>query len=120
MTEVLTWVEIPAADFQRAVNFYQAVIGPRFNVGEFMGVPHGFLNNEATNHGGAVIPNHNPSLYTAPMVYIGVDNLDESLQQVEAAGGEVLLPKTPIGPDGAIAIIRDTEGNRIGLHVEGK
>src|SRR3954462_11766681 len=85
MTEVLTWVEIPAADFERAVNFYKAVIGPRFNVSEFMGVPHGFLNNEAANHGGAVIPNHNSSLYVGPIVYIGVDNLDESLKQVEVS-----------------------------------
>jgi predicted enzyme related to lactoylglutathione lyase len=119
MIEVVTWVEIPAADFERAANFYRAVIGPRFNVGEFMGAPHGFLNNEETNHGGAVIPNRNPSLYVGPIIYIGVDNLDGSLKQASAMGGEVLLPKTNIGPDGAIAVIRDTEGNRIGLHVEG-
>src|SRR4051812_32173858 len=95
MIEVLTWVEIPAADFERAVNFYKAVIGPRVNASEFMGVPHGFLNNEEGNHGGAVIPNSNPTLYGGgPIVYLSVDNLDESLKQVTAAGGEVLLPKT--------------------------
>ena len=35
---------------------------------------------------------------------------------VQAAGGKVLMPKTPIGQHGAIAHVLDSEGNRIGLH----
>jgi len=39
------------------------------------------------------------------------------LDKVEAAGGKITLPKTLISPEnGFMAIIIDTEGNRIGLH----
>jgi len=36
---------------------------------------------------------------------------------VEQAGGKIIAPKTQI-PAGYIAIIIDTEGNKIGLHAE--
>jgi predicted enzyme related to lactoylglutathione lyase len=36
---------------------------------------------------------------------------------VEAAGGQIIVPKTQITPEyGYMAVIIDTEGNRIGLH----
>ena len=34
------------------------------------------------------------------------------------AGGKVVMPKTDIGPPGFIALVRDTEGNVVGLHSE--
>jgi predicted enzyme related to lactoylglutathione lyase len=36
--------------------------------------------------------------------------------QVEAAGGQIIIPKTDIGEFGFFAQLIDTEGNRIGLH----
>jgi predicted enzyme related to lactoylglutathione lyase len=38
------------------------------------------------------------------------------LARVEAAGGTIEMPKTPIGPNGFIAFIIDTEGNQVGIH----
>jgi len=39
------------------------------------------------------------------------------LDKVEAAGGNILVPKTEISPEhGYMAVILDTEGNRIALH----
>ena len=35
---------------------------------------------------------------------------------VEDAGGKIVLPKTSIGPNGFMAHIIDTEGNKIALH----
>jgi hypothetical protein len=36
---------------------------------------------------------------------------------VEAAGGKIMVPKTQISEEyGYMAVIIDTEGNRIGLH----
>jgi predicted enzyme related to lactoylglutathione lyase len=40
--------------------------------------------------------------------------LDASLARVAPAGGSVVLPKTDMGP--VIALLRDTEGNVVGLH----
>jgi uncharacterized protein len=46
-------------------------------------------------------------------------NANGQLRQAFArVGGTVLLPVTSIGDPGDIAIILDTEGNRIGLHSE--
>jgi len=42
--------------------------------------------------------------------------LDDCLRLVEAAGGRVVLPRTDIGDPGFIALVVDTEGNRVGLH----
>jgi predicted enzyme related to lactoylglutathione lyase len=38
--------------------------------------------------------------------------------RVEPAGGQVVVPETPIGDPGTIAVIIDSEGNRVGLHQE--
>jgi hypothetical protein len=48
------------------------------------------------------------------------DDLQVALDRVEAAGGQILQPKTPISEEyGHMAMILDTEGNRIGLHSMG-
>ena len=53
------------------------------------------------------------------IVYLDADGtLDAGLARVERAGGQVILPKTDIGPPGFIALVRDTEGNLVGLHSE--
>jgi predicted enzyme related to lactoylglutathione lyase len=39
------------------------------------------------------------------------------LDKIEAAGGEIIVPKTEISPEyGHMAVFIDTEGNRIALH----
>jgi len=44
------------------------------------------------------------------------DDLQVALDRVEGAGGKVLQARESIGEFGNIAMILDTEGNRIGLH----
>jgi predicted enzyme related to lactoylglutathione lyase len=52
-------------------------------------------------------------------VYIMVDNIAESLNQIQAAGGRVLTPRTEIGPKmGAFAAFADPVGNEFGLYEE--
>jgi predicted enzyme related to lactoylglutathione lyase len=51
--------------------------------------------------------------------YIMVDNITESLKQIENAGGRVLTPRTDIGPNlGAFAAFTDPVGNEFGLYEE--
>jgi uncharacterized protein len=39
------------------------------------------------------------------------------LDKVESAGGKILVPKTEVSPEyGHVAVILDTEGNRIAMH----
>lgn len=116
MAQMLNWLEIPASDFDRAVRFYGAILGRAVPVGEFMGVPHGFLQDEQGERGGAIIPGL-PATGQGPLIYLNAaPDLDAALARVAPAGGRVVQPVTPIGAQGKIAIIVDTEGNRLGLH----
>ncbi|MGH7468379.1 MAG: VOC family protein [Longimicrobiales bacterium] len=50
-----------------------------------------------------------------PTIYVDVTSVDAALQKVQAAGGKIVTPKTPIPGMGAFARVADTEGNVIGL-----
>ncbi len=50
-----------------------------------------------------------------PCLYVSVDSIDDALKKVQAGGGKVVTPNTPIPGMGAYARIADTEGNVIGL-----
>lgn len=120
MVNVLSWFEIPAADFERAVAFYGALFGRPIHTEDFGGIPNGILPYERPGVGGAIVgdPRHTPSQGGA-LVYLNTrGELAAFLARVAPAGGEVLVPATSIGPMGTIAVIRDSEGNRVGLHQE--
>ncbi len=123
MSNAINWFEIPAADFERAVAFYSAVLGRPVQRREFLGVPHGFFPASPGAATGAIIarqvvaggePQAGPG---GTLIYLNAgDEIAAMVGRVAAAGGEVLTPPTPIGPQGQIAIFRDSEGNRVGLH----
>ena len=55
-----------------------------------------------------------PSQHGVQIYFTALD-VDGTLQRVQDRGGQVVLPKTQIGPLGLIASFTDSEGNRIGL-----
>jgi len=117
MSNELAWVEIPTANFTRAVQFYSAILDTPMPTGEFMGVPHGFFNDPDGKNVGAIIHSADavPNV-TGTLIYLHVDDLDAVMARVVPAGGSVAQPQTSIGDPGTIAVIRDTEGNRVGFH----
>jgi predicted enzyme related to lactoylglutathione lyase len=56
-----------------------------------------------------------PKEAPSPTIYLDVKSVDEAIKKVQAAGGKVVTPHTPIPGMGAYARIADTEGNVIGL-----
>lgn len=52
---------------------------------------------------------------STPVITIGVDDIDQSLKEVEAGGGSIVTPRTPIPDMGAFAYFKDPEGNVMGL-----
>lgn len=118
MATVLTWFEIPSTDFDRAVTFYSTILDTEIRTMDFMGIPNGlFPVGDTEQSFGAIIASsdHAPSA-SGTLIYFHVDDLAQVLERVEPAGGTIELPATPIGDPGTIAIIHDTEGNRIGLN----
>jgi predicted enzyme related to lactoylglutathione lyase len=113
----ITWFEIPVADLERAARFYETVLATQLKREVFGGNPHAIF---AVRPGvaGALVksPQLEPSAAGARIYLDATGQLDAALARVEKAGGAVILPRTDIGDPGFIAIVRDTEGNAVGLH----
>ena len=120
MAHPFVHVEIPADDTLAAGKFYGDVFGwniqtdPTFNYTQFQaegGPGGGFVSTHEATDGGMV-------QYKADslLLYIGTDDIDASLAQVEAHGGKTVLPKTEIPGIGWFAIFTDPTGNHLALY----
>jgi predicted enzyme related to lactoylglutathione lyase len=119
MKNAVTWFEIPVTDLDRAVRFYETVLAVPLARESFMNTPHAMFPFERPGGVGGALVRDEKRLPAAGggLVYLDVSGkLDACLARVAAAGGTVLLPRTPIGDPGFIAQVRDTEGNTVGLH----
>ncbi|MFN8529838.1 MAG: VOC family protein [Anaerolineae bacterium] len=115
----VNWFEIPVQNMERAAAFYSALVGKPVNIGEFGGMPHGFLPSSEDGVGGALVvgPHLSAAGSGGVLVYLNAnDDIDGALQRAQAAGGKIVMGKTAIPPQGYIAAIVDSEGNRVGLH----
>ncbi|MCI0708927.1 MAG: VOC family protein [Chloroflexi bacterium] len=117
----LTWFEIPSTDFDRALNFYNTVLGQSLELTENNGKPYGiFPYEQGKGVGGAVVfdDQYKPSADSF-IIYLNAHSesgLDAILERVPKAGGKVLMPKMHIEAAGFVALILDSEGNRVGLN----
>jgi uncharacterized protein len=115
---VISWVEIPARDFERARKFYTALLDAELRVETIPGAQMGFFPNDGKNISGAIAagPDYAPSASGALVYLNAAPDLAPFLERARAAGATILVPKTEISPEaGFFALILDSEGNRIGL-----
>lgn len=118
MKNALNWFEIIVSDLDRATAFYERTLGVSLKREVFTEQHLAIFPTEDPAVGGALVlnPNRKPSV-DGTIVYLNATGkLDESIGRVSAAGGAVTMAKTDIGDPGFIAMIRDTEGNIVGLH----
>ncbi|CAG4886251.1 VOC family protein [Paraburkholderia saeva] len=117
-SRVIAWFEIPSTDFDRAVRFYETVLGNPMRREDF-GQPIAVFGYGEQATGGCVVGGTSlkPSA-AGTMVYLNATpDVNTVLARVEKAGGKVEGPAIQLPADiGYIAFITDTEGNRIGLH----
>ena len=118
MRNAINWFEIPAREFDRAVSFYTTILGEAIAVHDFGGQPHGMFPADEGAVSGAIVAGDGYTPGTdGTTVYLNVEGqIDAVIGRIEGAGGMIFLPKTDIGPHGFIAILADTEGNKVGLH----
>jgi len=123
MKNAISWFEIPASDLDRASKFYETIFGVTLAVMNMPNIKMRMfpLEDMMTQVGGAVVDSggfHKPSTTDGPLIYLNANpDLQMILNKVEAAGGKIMMGKTAISPEyGNMAVIIDTEGNRIGLH----
>lgn len=123
MNNAISWFEIPAIDLARATLFYESIFStglvpidlPNIRMRMFP------LDDIENGIGGAIVDSggfHKPSLTDGPLIYLNANpDIQLILDKVDSAGGSIMVPKTEISPEnGYMAVIIDTEGNRIGLH----
>ena len=123
MNNAISWFEIAAIDLNRAQKFYETIFGitmipmdlPNIKMRMFP------LEDMMTQVGGAVVDSggfHKASSTDGPLIYLNANpDVQNVLDKVIEAGGSIMVAKTEISPEyGYMAVINDTEGNRIGLH----
>ncbi len=119
MNKWINWFEIPASDFDTAINFYSAVLGIEFYQMEMMGTKMGVFPTADDESGGAIVhgEDYTPSMEGSTVYLNGGNDLSGALGKVEPNGGKVIVPKTHIGDGmGYFAMFIDTEGNKVALH----
>lgn len=115
--------EIPVDDVERAKSFYGSVFdwdlntmpvgGGEYTIATTTPVDDSMMPTErgAINGGLMQRSDHTPS----PVITIEVDDIEQSLKEVEAEGGSTVTPRTPIPGMGAFGYFKDPEGNVMGL-----
>ena len=123
MQNAISWFEIGTNDLDRATKFYETIFDIKLNPLDLDNIKMRMfpLDDMMTGIGGAIVNSggfHRPSGTDGPLIYLnGNPDVQKVLDRVEAAGGKIMMPKTEISPEyGYMAVIIDSEGNRIGLH----
>jgi uncharacterized protein len=118
----IIWCEIYVQDMDRARQFYESVFqvqmeelessGPGMDMWAFpmtmdtVGASGALVKMDGVESGGnGTIP------------YFHCNEVAEESERVVNAGGKIHKPKMSIGQYGFMALIVDTEGNMIGLHM---
>lgn len=116
----VTHFEIHASDPERAVNFYQTVLGWQFHKWEGPmpywlittgpddqpGINGGLTQRRGEIDGQAVI---------AYVCTVSVDDVDASANTATSNGGQIAVPKMAIPGVGWLVYCKDTEGNIFGM-----
>lgn len=121
MKKMVSFFEIPAADFMRAVKFYESLFGVKL---EIMDCGHEKMACFPEEDGlcpGAVSWSSEFDFTPSGqgiLVSLQCGELEDALLYATENGGKILIPKTKIEADnrGYFAVILDSEGNRLGLY----
>lgn len=115
------WFDIYVTEMDRAVRFYQGVLGARLErmtdptgETEMMGFP---ADMQVYGAAGALVKTARarPGVGGATL-YFSVADCATQEAAVAAAGGVVIRPKFSIGDFGFVCLAQDSEGNVIGFH----
>lgn len=119
MSTVINWFDIPATDFDRAVKFYETILGAKLIQENMLGARMAIFPAKPGEATGAIMTRDGVLPATGgTTIYLKAGNdLGTALARVEKAGGKLLHPKTFIKEGmGYFGLILDTEGNSVGLH----
>ncbi|MCI0534585.1 MAG: VOC family protein [Verrucomicrobiales bacterium] len=117
--DAVNWFELQVSDFDRAKRFYEASLQTSLEETQMESCRMGVFPWDCANGVSGCIVQMNGGVpgQGGTMVYLNAEgDLDGVLKRVSPAGGSVIKPRTAIGQHGFIAVVKDTEGNVVGLH----
>lgn len=121
--KLLSWFEIPVIHMDRAVKFYELVLGISFEVKDFGALKMAMFPTAENVHGvpGALICNE--KFYTpfdrGILLYFSSPggDLNIDMKTVEISGGKILIPRRQVSESfGFMFVFLDSEGNRMAMH----
>jgi predicted enzyme related to lactoylglutathione lyase len=133
---ILSWYEIPAFDFDKAVHFYSKALGLKIERRIFGTNCLGVILDEAGGIPGAIAKSDTEPSGTekeGPVLFFKVLDMSETLRRIKELGGEVVKEKalirnqlengTSVIPNtlidnsrGYYALFRDPHGNKMALY----
>ena len=108
----ICYVEIPATDIARSIEFYQTVFG--WNVRR-RGDGRAAFDDGVGQVSGTWVENRSPSAQPGLLLYIMVDSVADTIDKISANGGELVQPVGADAPE-ITARFRDPGGNILGLY----
>jgi predicted enzyme related to lactoylglutathione lyase len=118
MKKLVSFFEIPATDFERAIKFYETLLKTKLSVMDCGHEKMAFFSDESSDASGAIswAEGFNPSK-DGVLISLSCEDIDSALNYIEKNEGKTLIPKTQIEADNAgfFAVFLDCEGNRVGL-----
>lgn len=116
----VVWFEIPSADFDRAIRFYENILQTKLTRDFFGPTELAMFPYQPPAVSGCITPPEDAPKTASDgvVIYLNADpSLDAALERVGSAGGRLLQGRTELPPGmGCFAKIADSEGNTVGLH----
>lgn len=117
------WFEIPVTNMERAMKFYETVLEIKLEKHEMGPLDMAWFPTVENGMGSAGSLVCHKDFYKPSadgvLIYFTAFSGDVNIElgRVEAAGGKIVVPRKHISEEyGYMAVILDTEGNRIALH----
>jgi predicted enzyme related to lactoylglutathione lyase len=120
---VVGWFEIPVANMERAIRFYETVFDFKLTRQQLGPLDMAFFPwvDKGMGSAGSVVfaPARYKRAADGILIYFTAfsGNVANELSRAEVAGGKVLIPKRLSSDEiGYMGVFLVTEGNRLGLH----
>jgi predicted enzyme related to lactoylglutathione lyase len=117
MPKPIVHIELVATDPAASAQFYGDVFG--WNLQHDEKFDYHMFSADPGPGGGFIEAGESMGMehkVNQPLIYIDTDDIDATLEQIEAHGGRRMLPKTEIPGIGWFAIFLDPAGNRMALY----
>jgi predicted enzyme related to lactoylglutathione lyase len=108
----ICYIEIPASDIERSAEFYTKVFGWATRK---RGDGHLAFDDTTGQVSGTWIAGRPPSTIPGLLIYIMVDDVNETIEAINANGGQIVQPIGADEPE-ITARFRDPGGNVLGLY----